>query len=487
MAEITELMFGVFRIDAEINRLQNEKLQMLQELVDSEIKAYGEISKETQSILDVQHSELINGKVREIKEWENQEEADTMKEKRVVSKEELDSILASQDINERKTVNLSNCIISNYVFKGDLNYIDFNNSELRYCEFRHTKADQISMLNTTLSDVKFVQAEFNQSDFSGADFIGVESRSSIFRNCSLNIAHLQRSLIEGSLFYKTSFTDMRIRQTHFSEGNVFYECKDTNTVRIETPAMGKEEAEKYKETVINALNNEGYEYSWELNGVNIEEREAELSVKVSYDGKIVENQKYTALLDDDTYEIVHVDTGRLEDPIVKMLLPEMNESVKESLGVAIEKTNQRVELKLPYMTRDTFMAVKEEIKRMGARFDTDNRTWYVESDAGQEVIDNINEYLSVHDEAIYLKLPPASPQKFKMITNQIKQNGAHYNPNKKAWYITEKEDRSQFSEYLPSDKSSVHEKLNQYKESIKEQNTDNKDLSIPKKESAERV
>lgn len=488
MSEITELMFGVFQIDAEIFRLQNEKVQMLQELVESEIKAYGHISQDTQTILDVQHSEVVNGKVREIKEWEKQGETNSMRERRVISNEELDGILAKYNgEGEPGAVKLSNCIISNYVFKGDLSNINFDNSELRYCEFRHTKANKLWMKNTMLSNVKLVQAEFNDCDFRHADFVSVESRSSIFRNCSLEDAVFRQSLMDSSYFYKTSFFDAHIRQTNFSGENVFYKCTDIDTVKIETPTMRNDEAEQYKEKVTNALNNEGYKYSWELGNVDIEAMEAELSIKISHEGKVIEDQKYTALLDNDTYEIVHVDTGRLEDPIVKMLLPRMNAAIRDALEKNVEKTVDNVELKLPYMTRDTFMKVKEEIKRMGAKYDPDNKKWYVESGADRDTVNRINDYLLQHDEAIYLKLPPSSPQKFRQITEQIKNNGARYNPDKKTWYITEKENRNQFLNFLPSDKGSVHEKLSQYKESVKEQTADNHSLDSKRKETPELV
>ena len=76
----TELMFGVFQTDAEILRLQNEKIQMMQELVDQEMALNGELTQEVQSILEVQLCEVLNGKVREISEWENLEDVATKPE-----------------------------------------------------------------------------------------------------------------------------------------------------------------------------------------------------------------------------------------------------------------------------------------------------------------------------------------------------------------------------------------------------------------------
>ena len=50
--ECSELQFGIFQKDAEILRLQEEKQQMMQNLVDLEIKRNGQISPETIAILD---------------------------------------------------------------------------------------------------------------------------------------------------------------------------------------------------------------------------------------------------------------------------------------------------------------------------------------------------------------------------------------------------------------------------------------------------
>lgn len=129
------------------------------------------------------------------------------------------------------------------------------------------------------------------------------------------------------------------------------------------------------------------------------------------------------------------------------------------------KAMQRVRLHFPYMTRDTFMAVKDAIKGMGAKFDPVKKEWYVEKGAGQDVIDDINNYLAKYDEAIYLKLPfTKEAQKFERILEEIKQNGARYNPIKRRWYITEAMDRSKFFAYLPTKENySVHEKLSGYK------------------------
>lgn len=493
----SELQYGIFRKDADILNLQQEKIQMLQELADLDMKMYGQISEQTQEILEVQNCEILSGRVREVPLWERtdsvpeitgyqddleqqkdkavEKEGALMEKKRVIGKDELDQILSdhfreSQSGRGTKTLDLSNCIISNYVFKGDLSAISFDHSDLRYCEFRMTKAEHVSFQNTVIADCKLTQAEFDQCNFNNADIKGTVIRNSMFREGSFDTAYMRKSVINDSIFYRTSFADTRIREFAGSE-NIFHECgHPENTVRPDAGGMTRKESEQYAKSLQEMFSNEGYIYSWELKGVDPENYAADLSVKISHDGEIIEEEKYSALLDPDTYAISHIDTRRQGDSLIKMFIPEMSVAIMKYLQENIRKQeHQRVRLKFPYMTKETFRTVTDEIKRMGAEFVPDRKGWYVDQSVGKEIITNIQDYIKSHDEAIYLKLPPANAQEFRSMIEQIKQDGARYNPDKKLWFITEKLDRSKFQQYLPAEKDSVHEKLNQYKNDAKQQ------------------
>lgn len=498
-----ELQIGIFRADAEILRLQSEKIQMMQELVNLDVKLYGQITEQTQEILEVQNCEVLSGRVRELGQWEQEDLATEIEEieqmdktgqseeanmeKRVISGDELDQILNNhlsyrQSEREAKMLDLSNCIISNYIFKGDLSTVSLDGSELRYCEFRMTKAEHISLRNAIFTDCKLTQAEFEHCNFNNADINNTGIRNSMFRECSFDETYMRQSPIRESVFYRTSFTDTRLRECLGSE-NIFYGCgHPEETVRLDTAAMDQEEFEHYADSIRDMFNNEGYAYSWELNEVDPKNYTADLSIKISQDGEIVEVDKYSALLNPDTYAISHIDTGRQEDSLVKMFMPEMNAIIAEKIQ---EQERKPIKLNFPYMSRDTFMKVKEEIRRMGAEFDSTHKVWYVYSNAGRETIDNIQDYLMKNDEAIYLKLPPLSPRQFKKITDQLKKDGARYNPDKKAWYITEKAEQSKFQKYLPTVKESIHEKLNGYKAAM--QHTGDYEMASREKEMSERA
>lgn len=153
-------------------------------------------------------------------------------------------------------------------------------------------------------------------------------------------------------------------------------------------------------------------------------------------------------------------------------------------------------LKLPYMSKETFMKVTKQIKSMGAKFNPSKKEWYIPAGAGKDTIDNIKSYLDVHDEAIYLKLPPVKKQEFKQMTDQLKKDGARYNPDKKRWYITEDTElnRNKFYRYLPlsvtlfkPEKDSVHGKLDQYKSEAEKKQPASGIQEYQKRETPERV
>lgn len=523
--EHTELQIKIFQNDAEIFRLQNEKIQMMQRLADLEMQRDGQISPETMAILEVQNSEIVNGRVREIGEWEQEKVSDGKPEqqieveeqnepekekiepaerKRIIDKDELDQILNDhfrdmQSGNRSKTLDLSNCIISNYVFKGDLDSISFDKSELRYCEFRATKSDHISMQGATVSNCQFNQAEFGHSNFKNANIRDTVILGNMFREGSFDAATLKYVSIMDSVFYKTTFNETRIRECTGGE-NIFHECGNPeNTIKAEHgKTMSKEKFTEYQDEMKELFSNDGYSYSWDLRNVDIKGQQAELAIKISRGGEMVEEEKYSAILDPDMNEIVYIDTGRHDDPLAIMFMPEINAAIKDHVKEQMAKATPVV-LKFPYMKKKTFMKVKDEIKKMGAKFNPVKKEWYVDQSVGQNMINKITDYLSAHDEAIYLRLPYVKPQKYKQIIEQIKQDGARYNPDKKQWYITESSNRIKFFEYLPaseisaitfnpqSQKDFIREKLEQYKAETVKKQPDNRIKEHQKKEVPERV
>lgn len=91
-----QLMQGVFQKDVTAYKLQDEKIVMLQNLVDLDKKLYNEVSKETLAILEVQHCELKDGVIYPIleskSEHEDSQTETVTKSEAVISEEDYISL-----------------------------------------------------------------------------------------------------------------------------------------------------------------------------------------------------------------------------------------------------------------------------------------------------------------------------------------------------------------------------------------------------------
>lgn len=144
-------------------------------------------------------------------------------------------------------------------------------------------------------------------------------------------------------------------------------------------------------------------------------------------------------------------------------------------------------LNLPYMSADTYKTVCEGLKEMGAKFNGDKKKWYIDYSVPQETSDNIKNFVAAHDEAIYLQLPSKnSKEQFNQMIQQLKRDGAKFNPDKRAWYITDKQDAGKFAAYLQSEKTSVLGKLEHNKEAAAKNNQENSAVKEPKNKETER-
>lgn len=424
-------------------------------------------------------------------DWKPKEKDASVEGKREMTPEELDRALAEQaklPIEQRKTLDLSGRTIENYVFKGNLDNISFENARFINCEFRMTNLSQIN--------------------FRHAYIVGCRFPAAHFRNCNFDNAMFTKCVVESSGFYKSSFADVQMRDSRFSE-NIFHECN-------ESPGL-----------------NGGYSYESEITG--FDRKELKFTVKITQDSEIVDEFPCVLKVDPETLKVMDMDSGKLDRKTSLIFAAEMQDILKDEKKVSdllkkegIETmntgTNMKqfkavyydnserkeifgaskedvidavrqlkvnagekercyiqeydgqkyqqegiyliasgrdvtpIEIRLPYMRPETFKEVREEIKKMGVRFDGNKKVWYMERCDAESKMDMLQNYLNNHDDAIYLKLPrQITTDQFKEIIDQLKQDGARYNPDKKAWYITDRNDISKFSAYLPS--GSIHEKL----------------------------
>lgn len=125
--------------------------------------------------------------------------------------------------------------------------------------------------------------------------------------------------------------------------------------------------------------------------------------------------------------------------------PESRTSERQNTG----KDSSRVYLTLPNKNNEEFKALLQELKQGGAKFDQDSRRWYIDSGANSQ--GEFNAYIRT-----YLTLPSMDKDTFKLITQQLKQDGARFDTSKKQWYIDATCDKTKFSAYLPPEPPQEH-------------------------------
>lgn len=323
------------------------------------------------------------------------------KEYRVFTDTELDKMIADQariPKHQRKTLDLSDCYIENYVFKGDMDYISFAGSHLANCEFRMTKSEHVSFENAVLDNCTLNQSDFSYCSFNGAVLKQTKMNYNLVSECSFDQAVLDHARMDSCNFYKTTFQNAHMISLPVSESgideNIFFRC-NTDTVTFELPDASPDEIDSYaQERMGEIFNNEGYSYQVEFTDwqqpdrfqQDIADGETRFTVKI-FEGENKENFEEfqcTAKFDPDTFEILDVDSNSaFNQKTAKMFAAE----IKEGLWL---KT--RINLKLPGMSRDAFKELTKQLKANGAKFDVDSKQWYIMPNNGN--IEFFRQYLS---------------------------------------------------------------------------------------------
>ncbi|MBE5846767.1 MAG: hypothetical protein E7300_03735 [Lachnospiraceae bacterium] len=139
-----------------------------------------------------------------------------------------------------------------------------------------------------------------------------------------------------------------------------------------------------------------------------------------------------------------------------------------------------IPLELPPMKKDTFEKVTSELSKMGAKFNKASKKWVVPRNMPKEKRSQIDVLLAEHDETkVYLDLPAVGRNTFASMTEWLKKNGASYDANKKSWYIFKHQNLDKYEKYLSGiKKPSVLANLN----SKKEQTEKSSEAATKKKE-----
>ena len=174
---------------------------------------------------------------------------------------------------------------------------------------------------------------------------------------------------------------------------------------------------------------------------------------------------------------------------------ETNEYQQEGIYlIASGKDITPIEIKIPKMSPEHFKETVNELKPLGTKYNPAKKSWYAERSLGRDRIEQIYSCLDRHaienateKTPIYLTLPKTPDTGlFKSLIEQLKQDGARYDADKKAWYITSRNDRSKFSQYLPSEKESIHDKLGHNKTALERKSQEDMTPEAKSKHARER-
>lgn len=247
------------------------------------------------------------------------------KEYRVFTEAQLDQMLTEQaqtPKRQRKMLDLSNCYIENYVFKGDMDYISFDGSNFKNCEFRMTKSNHVSYKDTVFADCDLSRSDFANCSFDNADLISTKFYYNLFSECSFDSSIIKKSSIAASNFYKVLFDGTTMDDVYISafEDNTFIECK-SDTVIYRMDDATRDGFQQYTEILKDAFRNDGFTYQVEFTDwqqadrfeKDLENGETKFTVKLFEGESLYGDFECTARINPETFEILDVDTDSAFD------------------------------------------------------------------------------------------------------------------------------------------------------------------------------
>ena len=388
-----ELMFGVFQIDAEILRSQYEKLQMLQELVDREMDSYGELSPETKSILEVQHYKVSNGRVEEIREWEQVSDKPTEK------REKENEIMDSRFIDD------IDLIATFYNEKGEKQTVT-----LEAANDDALAADPISRVLELVRAQKpewkenercYIDRHDNDSGKNRREGVYLVSSGRDVTPVEINIPKIP---LESDFKEVTSFLKAKGAQYNIKKACWYFE---RGTLSPELGAEVQQYLNSYRE------NDRSIQKAAESNNNKSVIPESEIAPEqLGVAGK-------------DTYRAYAYtkESGEVQKP-----KPVYGGSPAEIIATMQKWNNART---------DTMKLRTCYIQKLNPDTNKFDQAVKYDIESGKDIT------------PIYLNLPKMNKEDFKQLVEQLKADGARYNSFKKAFYITRQDDLNKFEAYLP--------------------------------------
>ena len=155
--------------------------------------------------------------------------------------------------------------------------------------------------------------------------------------------------------------------------------------------------------------------------------------------------------------VAEVDTGKVEKT-----KPEEKDAVKtETDASKAPVPEERKEyLYIPPMGKEQFTKAIAFLKENGGHFDAQKKAWYIESGSISRKELDAHHLEAAFEDREYLQIPPMGKEQFKKTVEFLKENGARFDQAKKAWYLLPENPGTAIKNYL-NQKNSVLSKLKQ--------------------------
>lgn len=400
-----EQMMKVFGIDLKEMDLHADKMKIMQNVVDIDIKLYGSVSKETMEIIDVQHCELVNNLVQEknIPETDREEKPDRrnseeQQENHAVSNMKPGGILKLKlprmDPGQKKAA-------ENMLFQAGARY-----SKYRIPAEKSTTHGEINGRSWYVrlaegTDLKPFIPYIREAVLRDARIRPAEAAIRLADALEWG----RKELSDGPGGHRELITSLADKLN--DKGKM---CRFTEILHKElSQGNGAESLVLAARDVINGSTGAVKDLDKLLDSK--EEKKPEIPVRASGSEQAYQGSAYLK------------GTGEKQKPVI--LHGSSPEDIITTLRGRNRSRTEDQQLKICY------------IRKLNTENNRYENTAKYDIASGTDIT------------PIYLNLPHMGRDKFTKVTAELKSNGAKYNPVKKAFFITRQDDLNKFSKYLP--------------------------------------
>lgn len=373
--ERAKTMAGIFESDVSRMKLHEEKIAMCQNLVDLDMKLFGQITDETVEVLNVQNVEVVDGKVSE-KQVEEKIATSQINES-IINQEEFNRLL-DEHWGSEEVLMLNNRIFENITFPRELYNINFTGAEFRNCTFDDVNMEMVRFPGATIKDSQIADCRIRNCNLIETEFVNTPISETHFRDVVASGVQLKKSSVDYSTFDKVDMKYGKITDTVFNENYFTPDFVKPEEYRL-TEATPEEER-GWKEQLENAFTNDHFYYKLKEDSLTVQdEKNFTFVLAMEKNGEIQEEMEisgeyYLDVLDKDFLVIPFPEEHNIAGQV-------LHESIRQALRDKVSEKS--LESQQEYSTVDK---LKEFVEQHGSEMDKlkggDRKTLVVNAYAG---------------------------------------------------------------------------------------------------------